>query len=115
MESQSSHGSGNDSDQDVNRNQTEENLFPSCSIKKSKQDNLEGSGDFGKYSKALPGDAKTNLQSAFEDPGQGLEIEENRKFWLTQLFLHLTPYIHVFDWLCAMPLFKKSNLLTKQV
>ncbi len=87
VESQSNHGSGNDSDQDANGNQTEENRFPSCIIKESKQDWKEPEN-----SKALPGSAKSNLQSTFEDRCQCLEMEENRKFWLTQLFLHLTPY-----------------------
>lgn len=104
VEPQSSHGSGNSSDPDVNRNQTEKNIYPSCSINNSKQDNLEDSGDFEKHSKTLTWDEKADSQSAFEDAGQGLEFEENGKFWLTKLFLHFKHHIHVFDWLFLLAL-----------
>lgn len=76
-ESQRSHASGNG---DVNRNQTEENAFPPCSIEISMKDKLKGSDKFEKYSKTSTEDTETDSQPTFEDPDQDKEFEQNGKY-----------------------------------
>jgi len=61
------HASGNG---DVNRNETEENAFPPCSIEISRK---------GEHSKTPNEVAETNSKPPFNDPDQDMEIEENGK------------------------------------
>lgn len=74
--SQRSHASGNG---DVNRNKTEENVFPTCSIEISRKGELKGSDEFEKYSQTPAGDAENDLLPPAEDPDQDMETEENGK------------------------------------
>lgn len=74
-ESQNS-GTGNDSDENKNLN---ENSFPSLSIKTSKKDNLEGSGDFESRSKTSTEDKETGSRSDVEEAAQDFKLETNGK------------------------------------
>lgn len=74
-ESQNS-GTGNDSDENKNLN---ENSFPSLSIKTSKKDNLEGSGDFESRSKSSTEDKETGSRSDVEEAAQDFKLETNGK------------------------------------
>lgn len=73
VESKNSLSSKNNSGQDVNRNKSDEDQFR---ITTSKIGNLEASGDFERRSKT-----SNEVLSGVDDPDQGLECEENGKFY----------------------------------
>lgn len=83
--SQRSHASGNG---DVNRNETEKNVFPPSGLEISGKGELKGSDKFEKYSKTPNGDAENYSLPPPEDPDQDVEIEENGKCSFAFILTH---------------------------